>query len=797
MLPSLVDLHLYRCRLHHIPPLLHHNFSSLETLDLSWNNFSSSIPKWIFNLPSLVSLDLSVSNLIGPFPDGPVNFTSLTSFNAGANSFNCLLPKWLFDLNNLESLHLGSSGIEGAIPSEAGNITKLKYLDLHHNNLNSTIPNWIYRCKDLESLMLSENKIEGVVSNAISNLSSITFISLSINMLSGKLPNVIGKLPKLDWLYLSENLFGGEVFELFNSRSNFLPAGLRNSSLTQLGLGNNKLTGTLPESLGQLPMLKEFDISNNRLEGVVTESHFTNWTQLMYFFASNNNMTLKVSQNWIPPFQAIKIEIGSWNIGPQFPMWLQTQKNINSVDISNGGIQGEVPNWLWNLPSQNFVLDLSHNQFVGEVPTFSTLYWLMLLGSNNFSGPLPQVSPNVMKLDLSNNFFSEGLSHFLCETSKNISYKLEILNLEGNNLYGEIPDCLMNWPELEVLILKDNNLIGGIPRSMEVLSNLKSLDIRRNRLTGPLPSSLANCTKLLKIDLAENEFVGQLPPWLGMKFSDLIILSLSSNKFYGELPPEICHLKDLQILDLANNSFFGTIPRCISNLTAMVAGSKLGKADIEYFGKVAGEHVRESAMVTTKGNIYRYDKTLALVTSMDMSNNNFSRDIPISFTSLVGLIFCNFSKNHLTGRIPNGIGDMKVLESLDLSENQLSGQIPQSLSSLSTLSFLNLSYNNLSGKIPVGTQLQSFNSSSFQGNELCGLPLLVNCSSGGQNPDVDTEKDESDEDELDWFYIAMSIGFGLSFWGVCSCFLFKRSWRHAYYRFLDSCWESLCVKIQI
>ncbi|XP_075099818.1 receptor-like protein EIX2 [Nicotiana tabacum] len=773
MLPSLAYLSLYSCRLQHIPPLLHHNFSSLETLDLSKNNFSSSIPRWVFNLPSLVSLDLSDSNLIG------------------------------------------------AMPREAGNVTKLRNLDLAYNKLNSTIPNWIYRCKDLESLDLSENKIEGVVSNAISNLSSITDFNLSRNMFSGNLPNVIGKLSKLRWLDLSENLFEGEVFELFNSRSNFLPAGLRySSSLTELILRNNKLTGTLPESVGQLLMLERIDICNNRLEGVVTESHFTKLTQLRYFQASHTNLTLKVSQKWIPPFQAIHIEIGDWNIGPLFPMWLQTQKNIKSVDISNGGIQGEVPTWFWNsqfeflnlshnqfigevptwfwnFSSQLGYLDLSHNQFVGEVPIISSLSWFWSLGSNNFSGPLPEVSPNVFILDLSNNSFSGGLSHSLCETNKNRSYGLMFLYLEENDLSGEIPDCWMNWPKLIVLNLRDNKLIGGIPKSMEVLSNLVSLDFRRNRLTGPLPSSLANCTGLLKIDLAENEFVGQLPPWLGMKFSDLIILSLSSNRFYGELPPEICYLKHIQILDLANNSFFGIIPRCISNLTAMVTGNKLGEADIEYYADRFGELLTESAMVTTKGNSYQYDKILALVTSMDMSNNNLSGDIPISFTSLVGLRICNFSKNQLTGRIPNGIGDMKVLESLDLSENQLSDQIPQSLSSLSTLSFLNLSYNNLSGKIPVGTQLQSFNSSSFQGNELCGLPLLTNCNSGGQNPNVDTENDESNEDEPDWFYIAMSIGFGLSFWGVCSCLLFKRSWRHAYYRFSDSCWESLCVKLQI
>ncbi|XP_009786200.2 receptor-like protein EIX2 [Nicotiana sylvestris] len=644
MLPSLVDLSLVNCSPHHIPPLLLHNFSSLETLNLSCNNFSSSIHKWIFNLPSLVSLGLSVSNLIGPFPEGPVNFTSLRSFRAGFNHFNCSLPRWLVDLNNLETLKLRYSGIEGAMPREVGNVTKLRILDLSYNNLNSTIPNWIYRCQDLVSLSLGESNIEGVVSNAISNLSSIIGIELFGNMLSGKLP---GKLSKLQWLNLSGNLFKGEVFELFNS----------SSFLWVLKLRNNSLTGTLPESLGQLPMLEEFDISNNRLEGVVTESHFTKLTQLTDFYASNNNLTLKM-------------------------------------------------------------LNLSHNQFVGEVPTISTPYnWLMLLGSNNFSGPLPLVSRNVFEIDLSNNSFSGGLSHFLCETNKN--YKFKFLNLEGNDLSGEIPDCWMNWRKLIVLNLGDIKLIGDIPKSME----------------------------LLKIDLAENEFVRQLPPWLGMKFSDFIILSLSANRFYGELPPEICYFKDLQILDLANNSFFGTIPRCISNLTAIVSGNKLGEAYIEYFDHYYDSsegNLGERAMVTTKGNIYQYDKILASVTSMDMSNNNLSRDILLSFTSLVGLRFCNFSKNHLTGRIPNGIGNMKVLKSLDLSENQLSGQIPQSLSSLSTLSFLNLFYNNLSRKILVSTQFQSFNSSSFQGNDLCGPPLFANCNSGGQIPDVDTEKDESD-----------------------------------------------------
>ncbi|XP_060200070.1 receptor-like protein EIX2 [Lycium barbarum] len=356
------------------------------------------------------------------------------------------------------------------------------------------------------------------------------------------------------------------------------------------------------------------------------------------------------------------MEIGGWNIGPLFPMWLQTQKMITQVDISDGGIQGEVPTWFWNLSSQTRYLNLSHNQFVGEVPIISTpswlvgnedALWLMYLGSSKFSGPLLLISTTVAEPDLLNNSFSKGLSNFLCE-AKNESYKLEILNLGGNYLSEEIPDCWMNWPGMAVLIMRDNNLIGGIPRSMKVLIDLRSLDFRRNRLNGPFPSSLENCTKLNKIDLAENAFVGQLPYWLGMRFPTLIVLILRSNKFDGELPQELCHLKDLQILDLANNTFGGIIPRCISNFSAMVKGKR---------------RLRESAVVMTKGNTYQYDTILALFTSMNISSNNLSGDISISLTCLAGLRSFNFSKNDLTGRIPNGIGDMKALESVDLSKN--------------------------------------------------------------------------------------------------------------------------------
>jgi hypothetical protein len=85
------------------------------------------------------------------------------------------------------------------------------------------------------------------------------------------------------------------------------------------------------------------------------------------------------------------------------------------------------------------------------------------------------------------------------------------------------------------------------------------------------------------------------------------------------------------------------------------------------------------------------------------------------------------------------IGGMDNMESLDLSNNKFCGEIPQSMSLLNFLGYLNLSCNNFDGKIPIGTQLQSFNASSYIGNpKLCGAPLK-NCTTKEENPKTTEE----------------------------------------------------------
>ncbi|KAK7860996.1 receptor-like protein eix2 [Quercus suber] len=409
-------------------------------------------------------------------------------------------------------------------------------------------------------------------------------------------------------------------------------------------------------------------------------------------------------------------------IGPNFPKWLKTQRSLKVLLMSMSGILDKAPSWFWNWASNVDTIDLSGNNIEGDD-----------LKSNHLKGQLPHLSANVEMLNIANNSFFGSISTFLCHevNRRNI---LEVLDASNNLLSGKLSHCWMYWQSLVYLNLGSNNLSGRIPYLMVSLVGLKALHLHNNSISGDIPSSLQKCSNLTLIDIGENHFPMTIPLWIG-KMPSLQILRRSSG-FKGHIPLQICQLSYLRVLDLANNSLSSSIPKCLNLIRAMAMLPDYAYGvNLEYFNDVSLYYV--SLMLVPKGNVLEYE------------------------------------------------GNLRFVKTIDLSSNNLSGSIPIEISFLSKLHFLNLSQNHLTGNIPEIYRLQSFDALSYAGNpNLCGAPLSNNCTKERKSNGDNSLGKAEDESETSWFYIGLGVGLALGFWGICGALFFKRTWRHAYFRFV-------------
>ena len=210
------------------------------------------------------------------------------------------------------------------------------------------------------------------------------------------------------------------------------------------------------------------------------------------------------------------------------------------------------------------------------------------------------------------------------------------------------------------------------------------------------------------------------------------MLVLQKNRFNGPIgcPETKGTMKMLQIVDLAFNNFtYRLLAKIFRTWEMMMLAKQPATAELSHLGFEVGWFdgvfsYQDEVSLTCKGRQMRVGKQLAVLTAIDLSYNHFEGPIPEELMNFKALYVLNLSSNSLSGQIPSSIWNLKQLESLDLSKNNLSGKIPPELATLTFLSFLNLCFNHLVGKIPTGTQLQTFEASSFEGDEgLYGPPL--------------------------------------------------------------------------
>ncbi|XP_010256317.1 PREDICTED: phytosulfokine receptor 1-like [Nelumbo nucifera] len=324
------------------------------------------------------------------------------------------------------------------------------------------------------------------------------------------------------------------------------------------------------------------------------------------------------------------------------------------------------------------------------------------------------------------------------------------------------------------------------------MTKLTNLQLDGNMFTESIFFNASTSVPSLQVlDLSRNQLSGYFSNWLPILPNSGSLL-LRGNDLIGPIPVSLCQMQQLHTLDLSHNHLSGSIPSCLHNITSWktVVPFYVG-SDGEYGKVISGDY---KITFFTKHNTYVYQgEPRIYMTGMDLSVNRLSGSIPTEIGDLIALHSLNLSNNLLTGHIPTSFQKLQQLESLDLSHNSLVGNIPPQIIQLHSLSTFSVAFNHLSGKIPYTDNFQTFTESSYIGNsELCGPPLLVNCSlpsilSPQDNNSNIGERESRFMDGDLFFFSCVAIFYAVGFWAIILPLLISRSWRRKYYGVVDSC----------
>ncbi|XP_076912306.1 receptor-like protein 6 [Bidens hawaiensis] len=845
LLPNLEVLSLSNCQLSGPLDDSLQNLQSLSVIRLTLNKLNAQVPEFFANFKNLTVLKLGSCNLFGPFPskvlqlqkleildlaqnmnlsgslpDFPIN-GSLKSLQLSHTAFSGGIPESIGNLKNLSSIDLSSCNFSGPIPKSIRNLTQLGYIDLSINNLIGQIPSF-QMCKNLTHVYLSRNSLSGMIpSDHFQDLENFLSVDLNFNRFNGSIPSSLFSLKKLQQIKLSNNNFDGLV-------PNFTNASL--SSLDTLDLSSNMLEGEIPKSIFELGKLSILILSSNNLSGTVKTQYFQDrLSNLTTLDLSYNSLSIETSKNItlvnrLPKFFTLKL--ASCNL-IKFPN-LRNQPRLINLDLSNNKIEGKIPTWIWDIGNGSLTyVNLSRNLLTGldEPYSFPDLFMLDL-HANLLSGAIPILPQTATVIDYSNNLFNSSLpesigrnlsiayffsvsnnalSGVIPQSICNATY-LKALDMSNNQLTGSIPSCLMEiGGSLGVLNLANNSLTGRIEGTFPNKCGLNTLDLHENHLEGKIPESLVNCTMLEVLNLGKNNIRDTYPCFLG-KNTNLRVLVLRSNMLHGSV---VCdqnqhnNWSKLQIVDIASNYLNGTIHENSFRQWAAMMNDENGdlpsKKHLSFTVlQLSNYYYQDTVTVSAKGLELELVKILTVFTSIDISNNQFSGEIPSTIGRLKALYVLNISRNEFTGSIPSSMGDLSQLESIDMSSNKLTGNIPLTLARLTFLSVLNLSNNHLVGRIPTGTQLQSFDAGSYIGNtELCGPPLNKKCS----DLNIPTNNSEpifqESKSGFDWQFILTGVGYGAGAAIVTGSVMFSEKGRHFWDDYTNKLVMMICLVLGV
>uniref|UniRef100_A0A0R0JCQ0 Uncharacterized protein n=1 Tax=Glycine max TaxID=3847 RepID=A0A0R0JCQ0_SOYBN len=494
------------------------------------------------------------------------------------------------------------------------------------------------------------------------------------------------------------------------------------SKLLLIDLSSNKLQVPIPISIFHIRGLHFLQLSDNELNGAIQLDMVQRLHNLHTLGLSHNKLSIDVTLD-------NDHDLSSFHSIEYILLASCTLKEFTGFlrNLANNQIEGKIPNWIWRFDSLVY-LNLSNNFLTNmERPIDDLNSNLYILHSNQLTGLVPTFTKYVVHLDYSSNRFStaplgmDNFNDFIHVCLMERNSTLRVLNLTGNKLKGYLSDTTSS-----------------------------SCNSRSNKLNGPIacPHNTSSWEMLHIVDLDYNNFIGILPGPFFKSWTKMIGREAENHEKYGTL------LFDMfdNLENMRYNNLLSVINKfLVTKLYKLLATEPYSVADHMFAYYITnnefGGRYLDSVTVVNKALQMNFIKIPTIFTSMDLSSYHFE------------------------GPKSQEVVSLRALNALNLSHNAFS-------------TYLNLAFNHLWGEIPTGAQMQTFDLTSFEGNEgLCGSPIK-DCTNDSVRQSLPTPLYEM-HGSIDWNFQSVELGFIFGFGIFILPLMFLKRWGLFYWQHVD------------